>query len=203
MKRITVLKTKVDYTLNCQEWENCRKFAEEQLKLSSELYIARGSTSKNKILQDITTGKASEVASYNILKEYINDLSPVDFNVYQGDDRSYDADLKSPKVNIHVKSTTNLLDPSWLFSKKDPIIQQLPDQFDDKIEVASLCVVHSEYPINWKLFPPKISLRYLVNLKNYNKVLKNKKEDWNTPYSPKQAKYKVAIYANKLDKLLE
>lgn len=107
-------------------FDKCRKFADEQLSTSKDMYAYRGEHRLSKMREDIIIGKMGEVAAYKYLKAKGYDVSKPDFTIYERPKKSFDADLvTSCGKNIHVKSqgfdSMMRYGASWLLQKSDKI----------------------------------------------------------------------------------
>jgi len=106
------------------------KFVEESYASSLDYYKTRGQENADKIKQDIYNGRLAELAVY---KHYHGlegcQIGMPDFNVYDGSNKSYEADLfftfNEKKYNLHVKSQhidqANRFGSSWSFQKNDSL----------------------------------------------------------------------------------
>ena len=124
--------------------ERANKFAADRMGLSQELYEKRGEKNISKIEQDILTGAVAELAVYNFFRRNEIRTSKPDFVIYDKKDKSFSADLRSTKYNIHVKAQTfgsaNKYGASWLFQKEDKLFKNPSDT-----ELLVLCLVDGNF----------------------------------------------------------
>ena len=109
------------------------KFANDSYESSLDYYKTRGQHNAKKIKTDIYNGRLAELAVY---KHFYGiegcDIGMPDFAVYNGSQKSYDADLflmfNEKKYNLHVKSQhidqANSFGKSWSFQKNDSLINR-------------------------------------------------------------------------------
>lgn len=96
----------------------CEEFANEQIDTSINHYKRRKQGNREKIIQDIVTGKLGELAAQRMLRKYNIHTGSPDFNIYDKRGKSFDADLTWKGVNFHCKSQTeesaNKYGTSWI-----------------------------------------------------------------------------------------
>lgn len=109
-----------------EEYKQCCEFADARIALSQKVYKARGEQRVAKIRQDIINGTLAEFAVCNLLNQKNVECTSPDLTVYSVEQKSYNADLKSGELEIHVKSQTRdsaqRWDESWVFQKTDPLV---------------------------------------------------------------------------------
>lgn len=113
-------------TLSKYFYDKCVDFAEKQLETSKDLYSRRGEYRLRKIKEDIITGKLGEVAAYEYLKKRGLKCCKPDFNIYEKQRKSFDADLTTEcGKKVHVKSQSHdsmvRYGASWLMQKSDKL----------------------------------------------------------------------------------
>lgn len=96
----------------------CEDFANEQIDTSINHYKKRKQGNRDKIIQDIVTGKLGELAAHRLLKRHGIHAKEPDFNIYIGRKKSFDADITWKGNNFHCKSQTeesaNKYGTSWI-----------------------------------------------------------------------------------------
>jgi len=92
-------------------------------KISTTHYASRGQNNPDKRKLDQKVGKLGELASYHLLKDKFDSLSPPDFEIYAVRKKSWAGDLPYDGGTIHSKSQLNTqakrYGSSWVFEKKD------------------------------------------------------------------------------------
>jgi hypothetical protein len=105
----------------------CRKFAEESISTNIDVIASRGQDPEKteRIINQITCGKAGEEITHIVYSPYYPNLSHPDHTVYQVKNKSWEEDLidLSSDVRIGVK-TKNIEDSrrwgsSWIFELSD------------------------------------------------------------------------------------
>lgn len=90
--------------------ELCRKFAEECVGTNVSTYAMRGQHNRDKIMNDIFTGKLGEIGVYEFLREFEFDVAFPDFEIYTGRKKSWSADMsikfEGRDLRIHCKTQT-------------------------------------------------------------------------------------------------
>jgi len=175
-------KLNFSYKLHQFEWNLCLGFARRAVRKSFKLYTQRGAPNESKIILDIAYGKAAEVAAYRILSPFISSLAQPDFMLYPNEQKSYTPDLETAEAWFHVKSTTREEDPSWLFSYKEPFLQNDSGNGENTSKPHFGCL----FTIRHKEEIPTCKFRWLVNLNQWN--------DWKPPYNESQKRTKKVIY---------
>jgi len=103
-----------------KDLDECKQFSEI---LDTSFYENRNQFDDNKRRIDTVIGKAGELAVYYYLKETYPDITYPDFMIYSAKQKSWDYDLKSSNINIHVKSQNYLqgsnFGVSWIFQNED------------------------------------------------------------------------------------
>jgi len=124
------------------EKAQCKLFADYSVETHLDEYKRRGQEDIEKIKQDIYYGKIGEMMVYNYMKQDgIKDVSPIDLNIYEHKQKSYDADFRVGAHNVHVKThvVNNNFPASWMFQKNDPLTKD-----KSNTEVLFLCVLGRE-----------------------------------------------------------
>jgi hypothetical protein len=126
------------YPLSINQIDACVDFAISSVESSKDHYASRNQFDLDKIKNDIYLGKVAEYAVYNHYYQNFGKISKPDLKIYRGKDKSYDADLKTKKSLVHVKSFfgKSNYDPSWVFQKNDPLVHS-PEEND----VIILCII--------------------------------------------------------------
>ena len=105
----------------------CVEFAESRMVLSANLYKWRGEKNLGKMQEDIMVGTLGEygVANY-VRSELGRSCSRPDLKIYENKRKSFDADLTSEDLIIHVKSQSSKsikrYGKSWLLQRKDKLV---------------------------------------------------------------------------------
>jgi hypothetical protein len=138
MKKIK-LKNPNAYTL-----KRCEIFAEFSVQSSVDEYARRNQNDVEKIKLDIYRGKVAEFMVYDYILSKDKNVTKPDLEIYDKYHKSFDSDLMSDGVNLHVKS--HFVNPrfpvSWVFQKKDKLTTSAGDDY--------LClVVMNENGDNW------------------------------------------------------
>ena len=164
--------------------KKCRKFAEDRIGLSEELYRKRGEANVDKMLDDITIGAMAEWAVYKHLKEKGVECSKPDFEIYDAKKKAFSADLITTNHAVHVKSqsllSANKYGSSWLFQKTDKLLSKPSDQ-----DVMVFCIVDGE----------EVEIKALVSVVD---VVDN-----DLTSEPKVWKYRFTKHAIYLDEVLD
>jgi hypothetical protein len=157
----------------------CEHFAEKCYLTNISKYQRRNQFDPLKIKNDIFVGKMAEFAIYFIfLDRGIKDISIPDLKVYDKRFKSFDADLKTEKINLHIK-TQDLQSSlkygiSWVFQKEDSLVKNPKDndyfigtQFDNN--TFEVKIMLPKYVKNLKFDEPrlkKLSSKTCVYLDN-------------------------------------
>lgn len=106
--------------------EKCEDFAEKRVGGSVDEYKRRGEKRNTKIYQDILLGCAGEFAAYKYLSSCGVRVNKPDLEIYDVKNKSFDADLLSPKYTFHVKSqgeqSRKRYGCSWLLQRRDKVV---------------------------------------------------------------------------------
>ena len=86
------------------ERELCKKFSEECFKTNLDEYSRRNQEVQEKIKKDIYNGKIAELMVHRYLIYHKKPCTAPDFVIYPPKHKSFDADLVSGDIHIHVKS---------------------------------------------------------------------------------------------------
>lgn len=107
------------------------KFTPEQIKecedfsnaVDTSFYATRNQKNNEKRVFDSKIGKLGEIATFEFLNDKVKNLTRPDFKIYKPSEKSWDFDLKSDGMNIHVKSQAKIqsqkFGESWIFQKGD------------------------------------------------------------------------------------
>lgn len=112
----------IDFDLLC----NISEYAKKHLESSKHLYLKR-KQNKDKIFQNILSGKIAEYNAYFYLREKNYSLIPPDLEIYNNKNKSHDSDLYIPEkdIHIHVKSINlnncKIYGNTFLIEKTDPL----------------------------------------------------------------------------------
>ena len=110
----------IKYKFEQEEIDKCKKFSEE---VDTSFYATRNQFNSEKRIKDSYIGKLGEVAVYQILKNKIKDITEPDFKIYKAKEKSWDFDLKSTDINLHVKTQDLKVGEkygvSWIFQFGD------------------------------------------------------------------------------------
>jgi len=121
------------YNIDEQTYQRCVKFANDSVKTNIDEYSRRNQNNIDKIIDDIIIGKMGEFGAYSMLIEKGFTLNEPDLSIYDKKHKSFDADLKTDKFNIHVKSQNiqqkTAFTTSWLFQSNDKLVTK-PDDKD-------------------------------------------------------------------------
>jgi hypothetical protein len=114
-------------------YNRCNKFADKRMEGSKGLYSYRGETNSSKMKDDIIIGTMGEmgVNKYMVDKGY--ECSEPDLKIYENKRKSFDADLFSGDIKIHIKSqgveSAKRYGNSWLFQRSDSLVKD-PSEHD-------------------------------------------------------------------------
>ena len=172
------------YNVSIDDYLRSVQFAHDSIKTNLDAYARRNQKNTHKIFNDIVVGKIGEFAVYQYLKEK-HELEEPDLKVYGKERKSFDADLKTAGLNIHVKSQakaqSETYGTSWSFHPTDILIKN-PDVND----VIFLCLVNDltvdilsyDRAIAYlDLYdePVKESLKNTKKVIYFTRIIKNKK----------------------------
>jgi len=103
---MTETKKCITKKITAKDLKIATKFAEARYEKSKAHYMRRRQFNESKIKQDIIVGALGEIAAYKMLKEdYGMGVSKPDFNVYEAQKKTFDADLQDKQGrNYHCKS---------------------------------------------------------------------------------------------------
>jgi hypothetical protein len=126
------------YPLSINQIDLCVDFSVNSVESSRVHYASRNQFDLNKIKNDIYLGKVAEYAVYNHYYQNFGKISKPDLKIYIGKEKSYDADLKTKKSLVHVKSffSKSGYNPSWVFQKNDSLVHS-----PEKNNVIILCII--------------------------------------------------------------
>ncbi len=123
----------MQYDINDELYEKCKKFANDRIEISKGLYAYRGENNKDKMVEDIIIGTLGEWGIYEHLTSLGYTVSEPDMVIYENKRKSYSADLCFDEVNIHVKSqgveSVKKYGNSWLLQRSDKVVKN-PTEFD-------------------------------------------------------------------------
>ena len=122
MKKIPLdLKSVSPYQL-----EQAKLFARYSIDTNIDLHVARGQSDLNAIHKQMYSGKVAEFAVCRYLVSKGKEPSQPDLNIYDIENKSYDADLICGDTKIHVKShiVSDKYAVSWVFQKRDNLITE-------------------------------------------------------------------------------
>jgi len=84
--------------------EKCEEFANESVDSSLNHYKRRGQVNRDKIIQDIVTGKLGEIAAHRLLRRNGIHARQPDFEIYDSRGKSFDSDLSWKDYDFHCKA---------------------------------------------------------------------------------------------------
>ena len=99
-------------------------FAHNCAKTNLSEYAKRNQENVKKVVQDICNGKIAELLVHRYLIEKGKPCTPPDFVIYPPKYKSYEADLISGSIHIHVKSCihNDKWSNSWCFQPNDSLV---------------------------------------------------------------------------------
>jgi hypothetical protein len=105
-------------------------FSKEVYSTNKEQYDKRNQTNRSKVESDIYIGKMAEFAVWNFLIEQSKSATFPDIGVYPKELKSFDADITSGDVKIHVKSCMDVWEypNSWVFQPNDSLCTSPSDK---------------------------------------------------------------------------
>jgi len=121
--------------------KQCRIFADYVIDTNESVYRLRGGGNRDKLIEDIYSGKVMECRVFNKLEEDGLKPSPIDFSIYSKRRKTFDADTSARIDGVvwkyHVKSCkhSSKYPNSWLFQKQDKMLKK-PDK-----DALVLCVI--------------------------------------------------------------
>ena len=89
------------YNFSQKDIDICNEFSNN---VDTTFYSKRNQFDANKRKLDTKIGKLGELVVYNTLIKTTSDISYPDFKIYDAKSKSWDFDLKSSSMNIHVKT---------------------------------------------------------------------------------------------------
>lgn len=120
-------------TLSDEIVSRCKKFAEDRLTLSANLYKWRGETKQDKMVEDIVIGTMGEFGVYSYLCSKGIVVSEPDLTIYSQRNKKHGADLIGEKHRINIKSqsasSVKRYNHSWLFQRTDKLVS-VPSDID-------------------------------------------------------------------------
>lgn len=103
-------------------------FANKRIEGSAALYKYRGESKTSKMKEDCIYGCLGEWGVYKFLRSKGIEVSKPDMKIYTTRRKSYDADLKTSKSKVHVKSqgeeSANKYGHSWLLQRSDKVVKE-------------------------------------------------------------------------------
>lgn len=90
------------FTITEEAFDKCVTFAKDSVGTSADKYARRNQNNVSKIMDDIRNGKLAEEFVYQKLVEIYPNISTPDYTIYDKKKKSWDPDLKDPKVPIRV-----------------------------------------------------------------------------------------------------
>ena len=103
--------------------------------INTSYYASRSQINDDKRKNDQLIGKLGEIATYEILKYKLPNLTYPDFKIYEAKGKSWAFDLMTTDVNLHVKSQSaesgKRYGISWIFQSTDKEIfgRVTPNQY--------------------------------------------------------------------------
>lgn len=131
------------------EYKKCLTFSKKVVDTNIDCYSRRNQNDKEKIVDDILTGKVAEIASEKLLTARGIEHSETDLNIYSVGGKSFDADLvgwtERHSWKFHVKcmkkENAERWGLSWSFQTKDPLVTD-PDD-DEHIILCEMLDYHT------------------------------------------------------------
>ena len=90
--------------INKNDRKKCEEFAHAQVETSIDHYRRRKQGNRDKIVEDIVTGKLGEIATYRLLRRNGIYCQQPDFEIYNTRGKSFDADISWKGFRFHCKS---------------------------------------------------------------------------------------------------
>ena len=119
-------------SIDAETYQKCRKFAEDRLALSANLYKRRGEHNEAKISDDILIGTLGEFGVYKYLTEKGILVSEPDLKIYEKRNKTFASDLRNETLDIAVKSqapsSIKRYGASWLFQRSDKLVSAPNDR---------------------------------------------------------------------------
>ena len=117
------IKKKILISPNFYQKLLCELFMKEVYSTNKEQYEKRNQTNKNKVQSDIYIGKMAEFAVWNYLIKCNKLATFPDIGIYPKNLKSFDADIISKDIKVHVKSCNDIgvFPNSWLFQPNDTL----------------------------------------------------------------------------------
>ena len=139
-----------------------------EVKTSMGYRKQRGQWNVEKMKQDVAFGKLGEMAVYDYFVQAGQEVTPIDFEIYTGGNKSFDADLYWKGQHVHVKTQSSAsakrYGASWTFQAQSKKVMRIPTGLKalacfascTRLRNASMFVVHGRCE------------RFNTNLKNQN-----------------------------------
>tara|TARA_R110002020_G_scaffold119453_4_gene272563 strand:- start:211 stop:747 length:537 start_codon:yes stop_codon:yes gene_type:complete len=109
-------------------YDKALEFAQEVYDTNRDEYERRDQGDRDLVIRQIANGKLAEWGAYIYILSTGSWCTAPDMNIYESYNKSYDADLKTKKYNVHVKSISSYnlerYGASWVFQKNDPIVTE-------------------------------------------------------------------------------
>jgi hypothetical protein len=98
-------------------------FSKEVYSTNKDQYDKRNQTNKSKVESDIYIGKMAEFAVWNFLVDQGKPATFPDIMIYPKEMKSFDADITSGDIKVHVKSCMDVsqFPNSWVFQPNDSL----------------------------------------------------------------------------------
>jgi hypothetical protein len=113
-------------------YNKCVRFANKRMEGSKSLYAYRGESNMSKMKEDIVIGTFGEFGVYDYMVSKNYDCSDPDLKIYEKRKKSFDADLVSGEINIHIKSqgvsSAKRYGNSWLLQRSDSLVKNPSDK---------------------------------------------------------------------------
>lgn len=117
-----------------EEFNKCKIFSE---KCDTSHYVKRNQFNEEKRKKDSLIGKIGEIATFNYLKDKVENLTYPDFEIYSAKNKSWDFDLKAKDRNFHVKSQDvvqgDRFGVSWIFQYGNGFNQSYDKEIFDRL----------------------------------------------------------------------
>ena len=110
--------------------QRCMSFADKEVKTSIGYRKQRGQHNVEKMKEDVAFGKLGEMAVYDYFVQAGQEVTPIDFEIYTGGNKSFDADLYWKGQHVHVKTQSSesakRYGASWTFQAQSKKVMKIP-----------------------------------------------------------------------------
>lgn len=123
--------------------ELSEKFSDNSYKSNLDCYKNRNQNNPSKIQKDISQGKVTEFVVWDYIKKLGLEPTKPDTKVYKKNKKSYKADIKVGRYDLHIKSQSieqsKKYTESWVFQPEDPLVKT-----PKKKDIIVLCIINFE-----------------------------------------------------------